>query len=255
MTRTSGITTTSLPLLLLLFFLHYLFFAGFYHRVDCCPASCQCTAVSGGGERVVCPPGQTSLPPGLDPGTKTLVFTGRPLPQGGSNIPVLRQSDFTSLSALEELTMPFANLTDIEDDAFGALVNLKRLCLHNNKLKRLTPRTFSGLGKLAYLDLTNNDGCVIQGDVFSQLTSLETLYLGGLGLTEVKAEWFKALSLLESLDLHGNGFESLGSDFLQGLTNMKVCHIPGLTLCLAGQDVKVQGLTNFTRIYRILVTH
>lgn len=214
MRKSSGITTTSLCLFLI---------TSLCPHADCCPAQCQCTAVSGGGERVVCPPVQTSLPPGLSPNTKTLVLTGTPLPQGSNNIPVLRQSDFTSLTALEELTLPFANLADIEDDALGVLVNLKRLCLHDNRLKRLTPRTFSGLGKLEYLDLNNNVDCVIQGDVFSQLTSLKTLYLGSIGLKEAKAEWFSSLSMLESLDLHGNRIEFLDSNFLRGLTNMKVC--------------------------------
>ena len=172
---------------------------------------------------MVCPPGRTSLPRGLDPDTRTLILTGRPPPRGGNNVPVLRRSDLAALTALVQLTLPFAQLVDVEDGALGVLVNLERLSLHNNRLKRLTPGTFAGLGKLDYLDLNGNDGCVLQGDdVFARLTSLKTLYLGGLGLKVVKSEWFTSLSLLESLDLHGNGIEILEPDFLRGLTHMKV---------------------------------
>lgn len=170
----------------------------------------------------MCPPGQTSLPSGLNPNTNILILEGRPLPQGRNDIPVLRRGDFTTLTALEELTLPYAGLSDIEDGALAVLVNLKRLCLHDNQLKKLTPKTFSALTKLDFLDLTNNAGCLIQGDVFSHLTSLKTVYLGGLGLTEVKAEWFKSLSSFESLDLHGNRIETLEPNFLQGLPQMKV---------------------------------
>ncbi|KAL8599622.1 hypothetical protein ACOMHN_053681 [Nucella lapillus] len=190
----------------------------------------------------VCVPGALSVLSGARGRGTRVVPTGADCPSWGSrprhknpsvggktsnNVPSLRRSQLTSLPALEELTLTFAYLRDLEEDALSSLNNLKRLNLHDNQVRILTPRTFAGRDKLHYLDMTNNEGCVIQGDVFRPLTSLRTLFLGGMGLREARPSWFKSLSNLESLDLHGNRLESQEPDFLHGLLNVKMVDLTG----------------------------
>ena len=105
-----------------------------------CPRACTCTEfvpLNNGSTtpshityRVICNPGQRSLPYGLGSETRALVLRGSYV--GGSSISTIGKSDLRSLGQLEELAIPFANLASIGEQEHFTIFNMKISINHNH---------------------------------------------------------------------------------------------------------------------------
>lgn len=71
------------------------------------------------------------------------------------------------------------DITDIESNAFRALVNLQQLSLNNNRLTTVKASWFEGFEYLTYLDLNYNQITTIEDGAFEKLGSLVDLRLSG----------------------------------------------------------------------------
>ena len=95
-------------------------------------------------------------------------------------ITALREGDFLGLSGLELwLNLGGNGLTALPEGVFSGLSRLASLELHVNELSALPEGVFSGLSRLNILDLSGNDLTALPKGVFSGLASLEWLRFGG----------------------------------------------------------------------------
>ena len=82
---------------------------------------------------------------------------------------------FNNLEYLEDLLLSGNEIESIEPCAFNRLKNLRRLDLHNVKLRHLNENTFFGLDKLKKLDLNHNTIKSIDPYAFNDLKNLTFL--------------------------------------------------------------------------------
>jgi Leucine-rich repeat (LRR) protein len=92
---------------------------------------------------------------------------------------VFKNNDWINFKALTGFHIEFANITDIESDAFAGLeANLQTLILRNVKLTRF-PQAIKKLTKLKTLDLSENRITDFPANAFASFTDLQALGLSG----------------------------------------------------------------------------
>ncbi|XP_070532916.1 toll-like receptor 2 [Ptychodera flava] len=107
------------------------------------------------------------------------------------------------LERLEELLLGGNCFTDVDEDAFDHLTNLKILNLSYSQIEQLKPNTFSKLSKLKELYLSPSRLKKIPNDALA-VPNLEVLYLGGkfMGNIEFKGN-FNNKSKLKEFAMNG----------------------------------------------------
>ena len=149
------------------------------------------------------------------------VTTGLPNP-----IPELMSGDFSGLSMLEGLRLPYNDLTTLPPGLFHGLSSLKTLNLESNHLTTLPTGIFAGLSSLRTLGLSGNPLTTLPAGIFSGLSELDKLSLSLLynELTPLHGGIFSGLTVLTSLRLALSGFADpvpLSRDLFFGLTALK----------------------------------
>ncbi len=91
--------------------------------------------------------------------------------------------------------MFYAQIYEIEKNAFKQLKNLKHLVLYSSTLTIIYDQTFSGMENLLQLNLQWNPIQVIETGAFSDLHYLSTLSLYGTRLSMVNPLWFSQLKI------------------------------------------------------------
>ena len=118
-------------------------------------------------------------------------------------ITTLDAGDFTGLSSMTELRLPYNRLGTIPDQAFRDLVNLKELHLRDTDLTAV-PVAIRGLSVLQELDLMDNGIEDLHRDAFKGLSELRYLWLWRNRITTLPDGVFGDLGNLRYLYLGAN---------------------------------------------------
>lgn len=114
----------------------------------------------------------------------------------------------------------FNQIEYLEKGCFSGLVNLKKLNISKNELKKLDENQFEELDRLEMLDLKNNEIEFLEKGCFSGLNSLKLLYLSENKVKSLDKNKFEASNQLEWLDLN-NQIELLETDWFLGLNYVR----------------------------------
>ncbi|XP_077680761.1 leucine-rich repeat-containing protein 53 [Eretmochelys imbricata] len=180
--------------------------------IPSCPSSCLvCT------ENVTLCQGLTYIP--AAPGTtKALIVTD-------GNITSLESFDLSLLVNITLLRLSSNRITDIKENAFNGLRDLKTLLLDQNQISSssISDNTFSELQKLQVLVLSNNALSSIYGTWFKNMKGLMRLQLNGNQITNLTESSFgtACLDSLRSLDLSNNFISYIEKNAFQHLPQLK----------------------------------
>ena len=144
-----------------------------------------------------------------------------------TEITLLKEGDFSGLTALQELHLNGNELSSLPAGVFSDLTSLERLDLQENQLSLLPAGVFSGLTSLRELDLDSNQLSSLAASVFSGLTSLQELNLSGNALSSLDAGVFSGLTSLQELNLYDNALSSLPAGVFSGLTSLETLYLDG----------------------------
>ncbi|XP_062587593.1 leucine-rich repeat transmembrane neuronal protein 2-like [Saccostrea cucullata] len=116
----------------------------------------------------------------------------------------LEDNAFDGLSNLKELNLQLNQITTLEDNAFHGLSNLKTLVLSNNRITTVQDNAFAGLHNLSYLSLYRNQISAIPNNVFKELPNLKTLHIFSNNITTLDKNMFLGLPKLKTLSVERN---------------------------------------------------
>ncbi|KAM7448363.1 hypothetical protein ABFA07_003528 [Porites harrisoni] len=147
----------------------------------------------------------TSIPAGLPADTAILMLYNT----GLSNIP---QNAFQGLSNLKEINIQSNPLTSIAGNAFQGVAKLNILILSRNNLSQVTADSFKGLTAVTKMYLEYNDFAMFPDGLFEDTFSLQYLKIGNNKLTAISANLFNKLSNLVLLSLSNNKISSVSPE-------------------------------------------
>ena len=129
---------------------------------------------------------------------------------------------FNGLQSVAEIDLG-ANLIsgNLAAGTFSNLPNLKRICLVNNQLSGLAPRSFTNLPALETLSLTENQISLLSSGAMSSLPKLHTLSLGSNMLDSLDPGVFRNLTALQLLYLNSNKISTLGAGTFSNLPKLQ----------------------------------
>lgn len=110
-----------------------------------------------------------------------------------------KYQDNDLLINLKQLKLDGNTIEYLDDYTFASLKNLESMSLRNNKLRRLTEKTFSGNVSLQYLDLNGNMFQQIDPILFAELSNLIAVPLYGMGNGTKKFDYSLMSSLMSSI--------------------------------------------------------
>ncbi|KAJ3448768.1 hypothetical protein M0812_01251 [Anaeramoeba flamelloides] len=139
----------------------------------------------------------------------------------GNNISEIYSRHIDKLTQLEELNVSKNDLHFMGDDLFNYLTNLKKLLIHENKL-RLLPNSIDRLKKLKFLFLRSNLLAYLPNSIYKCI-NLETLCISRNFLYSIP-RGIHTLTNLKTLSLEDNRLEAL-PDSLRYLTNLEVLNL------------------------------
>ncbi|KAI5629473.1 toll-like receptor 5, partial [Silurus asotus] len=155
-----------------------------------------------------------------------------------ARIYALKNSVFSHMPDLEEISLADNVINQIERDAFNGLDNLRILNLSNNLLDKIHSETFNHLRNLETLDLSNNNIRMLMQKSFQGLNSLVHLLLSENSLQDVHT--LANLPQLKTLFLDNNKITSLYG-------------LPSQTRNVTTIDLRYNRLDNAESVYTILV--
>ncbi|XP_046722218.1 toll-like receptor 5 [Silurus meridionalis] len=155
-----------------------------------------------------------------------------------ARIYALKNSVFSHMPDLIEISLADNVINQIERDAFNGLDNLRILNLSNNLLDKIHSETFNHLQSLETLDLSNNNIRMLMRESFQGLNSLVHLLLSENSLQDVHT--LANLPQLKTLFLDNNKITSLYG-------------LPSQTRNVTTIDLRYNRLDNAESVYTILV--
>ncbi len=154
------------------------------------------------------------------------------------SISVLQASDFTGLSALQNLWLHDNDLSTLPAGVFSGLSSLQTLSLYRNNLSDLPDNVFSGLSSLQTLSLDNTGLTSLPMGIFTGLSALQNLWLHDNGLRSLSADVFSGLSSLQNLSLSNNRrLRTLPKDVFSGLSSLQTLRLYNTGLTSLRRDV------------------
>uniref|UniRef100_A0A3Q3VRQ7 Fibronectin type-III domain-containing protein n=1 Tax=Mola mola TaxID=94237 RepID=A0A3Q3VRQ7_MOLML len=140
----------------------------------------------------------------------------------GNSIEVLQDSVFKSLTSLHYLHLESNKLQHIHKNAFSKLTNLRFLNLAYNKQSAVrNALTFSQLGALTTLILSENEIQHVGNNVFQHLKKLSRLSLSNNRISRLDCGALKGLSSLRELLIDGNKLEEIPAGLLDSLERIE----------------------------------
>ena len=109
----------------------------------------------------------------------------------------------------------------LSDATFSGLVRLDFLQMADNQLATLSPDAFSGLPRLRYLGLSNNKLTALPEGLFQQLPALELLGLNANRFAALSPNVFSGLTGLQALGLSQNRLAELPPSIFSSLSSLK----------------------------------
>lgn len=132
---------------------------------------------------------------------------------------VFNRQHFNGFEDLEQMNLKENGLTELPEDLFNDLTNLRMLDLTSNKLN-LTMNIFANLKKLEFLKLGHNNLKMLEEGVFKNQNKLKILDLRSNNLKNLTKGSLDGLSSLRHLDLSLNQIETFQSDIFSNLIRL-----------------------------------
>ncbi|XP_035778360.1 uncharacterized protein LOC118459262 [Anopheles albimanus] len=99
-------------------------------------------------------------------------------------------------------------------------MNLQKLYLHNNAMKRVDRDAFRNLTILIELDLANNNLTELQPGTFDDLMKLRVILLNNNQIERLEANLFRSLSFLTKINLRSNRLVRIGINVFVAVPNL-----------------------------------
>ncbi|XP_050085769.1 uncharacterized protein LOC126571361 [Anopheles aquasalis] len=99
-------------------------------------------------------------------------------------------------------------------------MNLQKLYLHNNAMKRVDRDAFRNLTILIELDLANNNLTELQPGTFDDLTKLRVILLNNNQIERLEPNLFRSLSFLTKINLRSNRLVRIGINVFVSVPNL-----------------------------------
>ncbi|XP_041066833.1 nyctalopin, partial [Carcharodon carcharias] len=142
-----------------------------------------------------------------------------------NSIKFLAEKAFGTLPALRTLSLNYNNISFITPGAFKGLPHLTELKLaHNEYIRYLHTRTFTGLKRLLKLDLSNCNLFNIPDRIFIAVNSLQELAMWQNNFRRIPGA-VRGTESLTRLYLERNRIEAVAYNSLQGLGNLKYLNL------------------------------
>lgn len=134
-------------------------------------------------------------------------------------------TQFSSLINIQKIILSCNYMRRITQDLFLGLKNLKHLNLSMNQISVIENGTFQDCINLVDLDLSINNISRISVDIFRGLSNLEMLNLNKNETPEIEQYAFSHLSSLKFLSIDKSDFDSVTSETFKGLCNLEELNI------------------------------
>ncbi|KAF5894741.1 toll-like receptor 5 [Clarias magur] len=155
-----------------------------------------------------------------------------------ASIFTLKNSVFSHMPDLEDLSLANNVINQIESDAFNGLDKLQKLNLNHNLLDKIESRMFNNLPSLKTLDLSNNNIRLLMSQSFQGLPNLANLFLSENSLQSLHT--LASLPSLQGLYVDNNKITSLYG-------------LPSQVRNITTIDLRYNRLSNAESFYTILV--
>ncbi|CAL7941377.1 unnamed protein product [Xylocopa violacea] len=165
----------------------------------------------------------------------------------GHRISALPTDSFAESAAagkIEKLEISNGTLDSLPVEALTPLKKLKRLDLHENRIKELKRNQFKGLRDTEYVDLSHNLINKLDGTHLADLTKMGWCNLSHNAISELKRGTFSRNSLLKVLNLSHNKIRKLDSNTFRGMRFL-------VRLFLSDNQINDVGRGTFGPITRI----
>lgn len=131
---------------------------------------------------------------------------------------------FNEARNVQQIYLQNNTINVLAPDVFSELSELVVLDLSKNILTAewVNSRTFKGLAKLVYLDLSNNHIEKLEPAIFKDTLNLNILKLQDNQIEHIPETVLSGLSRLETLTLSNNFLMSIGESIFQDLVNLKL---------------------------------
>ncbi|KAJ6637234.1 Protein toll [Pseudolycoriella hygida] len=127
----------------------------------------------------------------------------------------------SGFAKLENLILYRNQITEVNEDAFSQVPNLKKLDLGRNIIVRLHKYSFSKCVELNVLKLNGNRLSTLPDGIFEKQKKLEILYLNANRLESITKETFEGLDSLIVLNLELNNFKYISEDVFQNIPRLR----------------------------------
>ncbi|XP_046341218.2 G-protein coupled receptor GRL101-like isoform X1 [Haliotis rufescens] len=140
---------------------------------------------------------------------------------------------FHSLN-LQSLDLRENLITEIPEGTFS-VPRLKHLELSlNKKFHRIIPGSFSGLGALETLGLSDTDISYLPVDVFQGMPNLKVISMADTDVAIIETGAFNGLSQVNSLNIDDCEVEIFSENMFQGLDHLKILYVDTPAMCCDG---------------------
>ena len=190
----------------------------------------------------------------------------------GNKIRKISSKTFENLSSLTELHLDFNDLSDIPRDVFAplhsleelylngnrlseikylsGLINLKKLGLSSNRIKKIPDFAFAGLEKLSWLHLSGNNLSSIGSKAFYDLSRLARLHLDNNQLRTLPPSTVRKNSKLDLFTLHNNMFLcDCNLRWLRGILDQRKILVPSVNDVTCHEPPLLRGMPLFRLKY------
>ncbi|XP_054853236.1 uncharacterized protein LOC129341903 [Eublepharis macularius] len=139
----------------------------------------------------------------IEPTTFSSLGALEELTLNNNSLDILQSPWFLGLSALSKLSLALNRISYLPPRMFENLARLEELVISSNQIQYLSMDTFYGLASLARLDLSNNKILFINNEVFQPLQALRHLLLSDNKLTALPV----LPNSIATLFLHANPWD------------------------------------------------
>ncbi|XP_018408548.1 PREDICTED: toll-like receptor 13 [Nanorana parkeri] len=143
-----------------------------------------------------------------------------------NHIQVVEKGSFQMLTALNVLNLNHNNLMMLNNNIFEGLQNISILLLNNNNITSILPMAFSPIENLKVLDLSANPLQTLGSlRLIFQISSLEEIRIANISLENFLSSDIQNVSIsLHTIDISINPLASVifNSDVLTGLTSLNI---------------------------------
>ncbi|XP_067672287.1 G-protein coupled receptor GRL101-like [Haliotis asinina] len=139
-----------------------------------------------------------------------------------------------NLLNLQSLYVRKTEIMEIPEGTFSA-PRLKHLDLSlNENLHHIVPGSFSGLGALETLDLSETGISHLPADVFLGMPNLKDISFSDTSIADIESGAFNGLSLVKTLNIDDADIEIFSENIFKGLDHLKTLYADSPVMCCDG---------------------